>query len=846
LFTCLLAVLGMAADLVPVWSALFVIAFSWCGNLAVIAWAGTGPTRRCSESTQAFMALMVDTVAVTLAFGLIDLAQGAALQMLCLLLALEMNRLSRRQLLWASLVAMVLLGTASGMRLLWTPETVRLGHEIYNLVMAAVLLPTAVLVGGEVGRLYRKQTLQRQQLAQSLERLAELSSRDSLTGVFNRRHLTALLEEELKRRKRGGPAFCVALLDIDRFKQVNDSHGHAVGDAVLQQFARQVTESLDAGNVLARWGGEEFLLFIPVCTPEQAMAVLARVQAQTALHDWASHAAGLRVSFSAGAASHQTGETLASLLARADAALYAAKDQGRDRVEWAVDKPAAEPERAPEGPTPVWIRNPALTTQPVSAGLADAVNRAAHDHEHEHGSAAAQTAVPQPPSPSQGHKVEAELALQAAEGPDAPRSSVQHTQISSVSSRAFQRLVSWVMSDRPEIRELLRLPLMACVIHLTWLTVVQWYAIPQGAIGSFEGRLAIAWEMLCMLGFYAAIRSGRTLRLRDPSLVLPHQLAACIVVCFGYVVAPELRPSLLHMMCVIQVFGMVTLRPEESRWAGRGALALLGIAWIMVIGQPDANVISESIKLAMCCFVVSRLAVLSHTFSELRKDVAAQQQQLTQAVANEQDLVIRDSLTGLFNRKHMQDLLDRESQRYGRTGHRFCVALIDLDHFKQVNDRYGHHVGDEVLVGLASAARSALRESDVIGRWGGEEFIVLMRDTDPLAQGLVALSRLRQTMSELCPAPMAPELRVTFSAGLANAWPEEPVSHLVERADRALYAAKAFGRNRDEVATGERTATGAENSQCCAAASTLIACAAAHDAGIAQTTAAALAARAAN
>ena len=798
LFTCLLALLGMAADLVPVWSALFVIAFSWWGNLAVMAWAGKGPGRRCSESTQAFMALMVDTVAVTLAFGLIDLAQGAALQMLCLLLALEMNRLSRRQLLWASLVAMVLLGTASGVRLLWTPETVRLGNELYNLVMAAVLLPASVLVGGEVGRLYRKQTLQRQELAQSLARLAELSSRDALTGVFNRRHLTGLLEEELKRRRRGGPAFCVALLDIDRFKQVNDSHGHAVGDAVLQQFARQVTEALDDGNAIARWGGEEFLLFMPVCTHEQAMAVLARVQAQTAQHDWASHAPGLWVSFSGGAASHQPGETLASLLARADAALYAAKDQGRDRVEWAVDKPAAEHQRVPVEPAPVWIRNPALSAHPVSAGLADAMNRAAH------ASAAAQAVVPRPPSPNQGHTVEDGLALQAAEGPGAPRSSVQDTETSSLSSRALQRLVSWVMSDRSEIREPLRLPMMAFVLHLLWLAAVQWYAIPRGSIGLFEGRLAIAWELLCLLGFYAAIRSGLTLRFRDPGLMFPQMLAACIVVCFGYVVAPELRPSLLHMMCVIQVFGMVTLRPEESRWAGRAALAVLGLAWIMVVRQPESNVISESMKLAMCFFVVSRLAMLSHTFSELRKDVAAQRQQLTQAVANEQDLVIRDSLTGLFNRRHMQDLLDREGQRFGRTGHRFCVALIDLDHFKQVNDRYGHHVGDEVLVGLASAARSALRESDVIGRWGGEEFIVLMRDTDPLAQGLVALSRLRQTVSELGPAPMAPELRVTFSAGLAEAWPEEPVSQLVDRADRALYAAKAFGRNRDEVATVER------------------------------------------
>ena len=122
------------------------------------------------------------------------------------------------------------------------------------------------------------------------------------------------------------------------------------------------------------------------------------------------------------------------------------------------------------------------------------------------------------------------------------------------------------------------------------------------------------------------------------------------------------------------------------------------------------------------------------------------------------------------------------------------MALIDLDHFKKINDTHGHQAGDDVLTGFASAAQAALRETDVICRWGGEEFLVLLRDTDPALQGREALKRLRDNLTNLrTPSDTA----VTFSAGLALARTDEPAERTIERADRALYAAKTAGRNRD-------------------------------------------------
>jgi diguanylate cyclase (GGDEF)-like protein len=165
-------------------------------------------------------------------------------------------------------------------------------------------------------------------------------------------------------------------------------------------------------------------------------------------------------------------------------------------------------------------------------------------------------------------------------------------------------------------------------------------------------------------------------------------------------------------------------------------------------------------------------------------------------VAQVEQLVTRDALTGLVNRKQMQELLEREALRQARSGRAFCVVLVDLDHFKRINDQHGHPVGDEVLCAFARAAQAGLRETDTIARWGGEEFLLLMRETDPEPAGQVAVERLRQTIAAMRPSQAVPSLRFTFSAGVAQHRNGEPLAQTIAAADRALYAAKAAGRNR--------------------------------------------------
>jgi len=122
-------------------------------------------------------------------------------------------------------------------------------------------------------------------------------------------------------------------------------------------------------------------------------------------------------------------------------------------------------------------------------------------------------------------------------------------------------------------------------------------------------------------------------------------------------------------------------------------------------------------------------------------------------------------------------------------------VMIDLDHFKRINDTRGHAAGDAVLRNFAAEARSAIRVSDVVARWGGEEFLLLMTDTR-VGLGRLGVERLRERIAALRPLGMDDPLSISFSAGLTEHRAGEPVSETIARADQAVYAAKAQGRNR--------------------------------------------------
>lgn len=166
--------------------------------------------------------------------------------------------------------------------------------------------------------------------------------------------------------------------------------------------------------------------------------------------------------------------------------------------------------------------------------------------------------------------------------------------------------------------------------------------------------------------------------------------------------------------------------------------------------------------------------------------------------ANEQlqKLAVTDALTGVMNRRALFELLGREMDRHQRHGHALAVVMFDIDHFKHVNDRYGHNAGDAVLRHVARVTGQALRSADTLARYGGEEFVIVAPETDA-TRALQLAERVREALQSSRATIDGERIAVTASFGVATlAGGERGPEHLLACADRALYAAKVGGRNR--------------------------------------------------
>jgi diguanylate cyclase len=158
------------------------------------------------------------------------------------------------------------------------------------------------------------------------------------------------------------------------------------------------------------------------------------------------------------------------------------------------------------------------------------------------------------------------------------------------------------------------------------------------------------------------------------------------------------------------------------------------------------------------------------------------------------ELVREDQLTGSLNRRGLEDVYQREAARADRNGTPLCIAMLDLDNFKALNDTHGHSVGDEALVHLVKVVKQTLRTTDVIGRYGGEEFLILLPDT-AIEEASAVLLRLQRELTKRYFMQNNERLLITFSAGVALRAKGEEQSTLVKRVDEALYRAKRAGKN---------------------------------------------------
>ncbi|MBL4610242.1 GGDEF domain-containing protein [Halopseudomonas sp.] len=236
---------------------------------------------------------------------------------------------------------------------------------------------------------------------------------------------------------------------------------------------------------------------------------------------------------------------------------------------------------------------------------------------------------------------------------------------------------------------------------------------------------------------------------------------------------------------------------RRKAWVAVGALwsfyvGLYALMWFVEPLQP----ISQGGLLGVFLF---NLTVVFCMFSYLAlfyvSTVSASQRALNR-------MATIDALTGLFNRRHLAELADKEIARHARHPDQLSFLLLDVDHFKQFNDKYGHDTGDRVLARVSTVLAQTLREQDFIGRWGGEEFLVVLPGTG-LVQAIQTAERIRCAVETHSWVFEDLEVSVTVSVGVSQYRAGEDLSAVVARADLALYEGKRLGRNRVEVGAVE-------------------------------------------
>ncbi|MCY1290687.1 diguanylate cyclase (GGDEF) domain protein [compost metagenome] len=336
---------------------------------------------------------------------------------------------------------------------------------------------------------------------------------------------------------------------------------------------------------------------------------------------------------------------------------------------------------------------------------------------------------------------------------------------------------------------------------LFWIAVLGGLYRDSLAAALFYTGLAVLSQVV----FFALFASGYNQRLRDPSLTEAQLLVALGWHTYVLSQLDTSRGALLVMYVVILLFGVFQLPPRV--FVRCVALAFLGFAgvnlweaWQGTLHEP----VQALLQLSVLFFVLVWLSLFASYVHGLRQRMRqrrfalqAHQDTLRGMMRQLEDLVATDELTGLFNRRHFLRLAERE-QVAMEPGQRHGLALIDLDHFKRINDQHGHAAGDRVLQTFAAVARACLRDGDILARYGGEEFVLLLPNTDA-DQFTACCERLREAFAGAEPVGVA-VAQLSLSVGMTLLGDGDDLDDALHRADQALYSAKRNGRNRCDAA----------------------------------------------
>lgn len=327
------------------------------------------------------------------------------------------------------------------------------------------------------------------------------------------------------------------------------------------------------------------------------------------------------------------------------------------------------------------------------------------------------------------------------------------------------------------------------------IVLVCWY---QGMI---PGEVVLHYAVfagLLNLAFYLLFVTHWNLVFPEPSLTAPQMVLSILppIYVMYHLEPGQARAIFLLIAIVPGLYGILALRTRQFIVVASlfflfyaGLVAALWWQKPTVLAGP-----LEWLQLVAFGLVLGELAVIGGYISGLRDKLRERNDELQQALQRISELASRDELTGTFNRRYLLQALAEETNRINRASGPFSICILDIDHFKSVNDTHGHQAGDEVLRSMAETVNQGLRNIDCFGRYGGEEFLLILPQT-PLDGACIKAERVRQAVADMRLDAIGSGFRVSVSIGVAQFEPGESVDDTIARADRGLYLAKARGRD---------------------------------------------------
>jgi diguanylate cyclase (GGDEF)-like protein len=533
---------------------------------------------------------------------------------------------------------------------------------------------------------------------------ADVSSRaasvlDRLTGLLNRSALRARALELAHQAALTGQPVAVIVADVDSFKQVNDRHGHAKGDAVLAGIAARLREAARSADSVYRFGGDEFVVLAPRADIAEAKTIAERV-AEAVRREPIE---GLTMTISLGVCAPPPGEPFdfEAIFQAADSAVYAAKDAGRGRAS------AAQP-----------AKDSSRTKGEGRAGSPD------------------------------------------------------HTS-------PKKKTRDWLVRDEDARAHLLDLQQRIRGVRIFAYSVIGIVLATAGPIYSWLPMLPPALGAVAL-----ALIIDRADRLSRPERAIGAGVILSLVAnAAGFLLARG-SPLCALPLLVISLFAWSPAFPTRVVVILAALNALLIALAAAVIGAPSLT--SDPIPLGMPLALSAAAALVGAA--------------LGRSAVEHRGAAVVDELTGLLSRRALELRVAELAARVAQTGEPVAVLIADIDRFKRINDRHGHHRGDLVLREVAYRIRTSLRTFESVYRFGGEEFVALLVGVD--AAGATAIAeRIRNAID----SEPIDGLDVTISLGIAASDDGAAFQYesVFKDADAALYRAKRAGRNRVGALTSQ-------------------------------------------